>query len=228
MSTLQGRAGCTRTGPVQSVTHEHVVIRRILFKPGFCHRSIGRKIHPGGGDRHVTSVPIGVSRSDELPGEGLCERPTYLDKLRLRPVWQSLGQSRPVSPSLFHHRTSAPRSATLSLSHCAPTRSTLKPEHHHTTRQPHTPQRRAPEIMADDSSDLSSLSSLSPVPSDLDSEPEPEPKAKKGTILKFFNKLPKDQKAAKAAKETSPPPRKRSPSPAHEYVFADNPDIAVR
>jgi hypothetical protein len=83
--------------------------------------------------------------------------------------------------------------------------------------------------MADDSSDLSSLSSLSPVPSDIDSEPEPEPEpqAKKGTILKFFNKLPKGQKAAKAAKEASPPPRKRSPSPAHEYVFADNPDIAV-
>ncbi|KAH6664348.1 hypothetical protein F5X68DRAFT_161043 [Plectosphaerella plurivora] len=80
--------------------------------------------------------------------------------------------------------------------------------------------------MADDSSDLSSLSSLSPVPSDLDSEPEPEPQPKKGTILKFFNKLPKGQKATKAAKEASPPPRKRSPSPAHEYVFADNPDIA--
>lgn len=79
--------------------------------------------------------------------------------------------------------------------------------------------------MADDSSDLSSLSSLSPVPSDVDSEPELQPK-KKG-ILKFFNKAPKGQKATQKVKEPSPPPRKRSPSPPHEYTFADNPDIAV-
>ncbi|KAK1998270.1 hypothetical protein LX36DRAFT_690823 [Colletotrichum falcatum] len=82
--------------------------------------------------------------------------------------------------------------------------------------------------MADDeSSDLSSLSSLSPVPSDIESDAELEPGTKKGDgILKFFPKLAKGKKAAVAAKEPSPPPRKRSPSPPHENTFEDNPDIA--
>jgi hypothetical protein len=77
----------------------------------------------------------------------------------------------------------------------------------------------------DDSSDLSSLSSLSPAPSDIELEEpvkEPVAKSKKG-IQKYFSKV-KEQ----PAKEASPPPRKRSPSPPHEYVLADNPDIAVR
>ncbi|KAK1986804.1 hypothetical protein LZ30DRAFT_249507 [Colletotrichum cereale] len=79
----------------------------------------------------------------------------------------------------------------------------------------------------DDSSDLSSLSSLSPVPSDIESDAEPEVETKKGDgILKFFPKLAKGKKAAAAAKEPSPPPRKRSPSPPHENTFEDNPDIA--
>ena len=43
-------------------------------------------------------------------------------------------------------------------------------------------------------------------------------------ILKFFSKVPKEDMTPK---EPSPPPRKREPSPPHEYVFADNPDIAV-
>jgi hypothetical protein len=76
----------------------------------------------------------------------------------------------------------------------------------------------------DDSSDLSSLSSLSPVPSDaeLDDASDAEVQSPpKGSILKFFPKL-----SAKAPKEPSPPPRKREPSPPHEYVLADNPDIA--
>ncbi|SPO02843.1 uncharacterized protein DNG_05519 [Cephalotrichum gorgonifer] len=74
----------------------------------------------------------------------------------------------------------------------------------------------------DDLSDLSSLSSLSPPPP---SESESEaPGGKKG-ILKFFSKTPKD-KMTTASKEPSPPPRKRDPSPPHEYTFADNPDIA--
>ncbi|KAF5255012.1 hypothetical protein FANTH_227 [Fusarium anthophilum] len=75
----------------------------------------------------------------------------------------------------------------------------------------------------DDSSDLSSLSSLSPAPSDIElDEPAQEPvvKPKKG-IQKYFSKA-----TDKPAKEASPPPRKRSPSPPHEYVLADNPDIA--
>ncbi|KAH7329215.1 hypothetical protein B0I35DRAFT_38931 [Stachybotrys elegans] len=76
----------------------------------------------------------------------------------------------------------------------------------------------------DDSSELSSLSSLSPVPSDDELDPpsdleQPEPK--KTGILKFFPKL-----SQQPPKEASPPPRKREPSPPHEYVLADNPDIA--
>lgn len=76
----------------------------------------------------------------------------------------------------------------------------------------------------DDSSDLSSLSSLSPAPSDIElDEPVQEPVAKpKKGIQKYFSKA-----TDKPAKEASPPPRKRSPSPPHEYVLADNPDIAV-
>lgn len=79
--------------------------------------------------------------------------------------------------------------------------------------------------MADDSdSELSSLSSLSPAPVEDESEVELKP-ARNG-ILKFFHKIDPKQ-AMKTKKETSPPPRKREPSPPHEYVFADNPDIAV-
>lgn len=76
----------------------------------------------------------------------------------------------------------------------------------------------------DDSSDLSSLSSLSPVPSDVeldDNSDDATTKSKSG-ILKFFPKL-----SEQPPKEPSPPPRKRSASPPHEYVLADNPDIAV-
>ncbi|KND95026.1 hypothetical protein TOPH_00468 [Tolypocladium ophioglossoides CBS 100239] len=74
----------------------------------------------------------------------------------------------------------------------------------------------------DDSSDLSSLSSLSPAPlEDEDAASDPAPAKSKSGILKFFPKL-----SEQPAKEPSPPPRKRSPSPPHEYVLADNPDIA--
>ncbi|KAK9423531.1 hypothetical protein SUNI508_04012 [Seiridium unicorne] len=79
--------------------------------------------------------------------------------------------------------------------------------------------------MADDeSSDLSSLSSLSPAPSEDENE-DVELKEDKG-ILKFFHKLPKGSKPTKPSREPSPPPRKRSPSPPHDYVLADNPAIA--
>lgn len=76
-----------------------------------------------------------------------------------------------------------------------------------------------------ESSDLSSLSSLSPAPShdDIDDLSDIDGAPTKSGILKFFPKL-SDQ----APREPSPPPRKRSPSPPHEYVLADNPDIAVR
>ncbi|RYC53966.1 hypothetical protein CHU98_g12244 [Xylaria longipes] len=79
--------------------------------------------------------------------------------------------------------------------------------------------------MADDeSSELSSVSSLSSAPSEDDGEVQL--KREKG-ILKFFHKLPKGTKPATEPERTpSPPPRKRSPSPPHDYVLADNPDIA--
>lgn len=74
----------------------------------------------------------------------------------------------------------------------------------------------------DDSSDLSSLSSLSPAPPEIDDEVELKPD--KQGILKFFNKVAPGE-LADARK--SPPPKKREPSPPHEPVFADNADIAV-
>ncbi|KAG5982082.1 hypothetical protein E4U55_002296 [Claviceps digitariae] len=75
----------------------------------------------------------------------------------------------------------------------------------------------------EDSSDLSSLSSLSPVPSDaeLDDISDDVAPASKSGILKFFPKL-----SGQPPKEPTPPLRKRSPSPPHEYVLADNPDVA--
>ncbi|KAI0010285.1 hypothetical protein F4779DRAFT_315170 [Xylariaceae sp. FL0662B] len=78
--------------------------------------------------------------------------------------------------------------------------------------------------MADDeSSELSSISSLSSAPSE--DEEDIQLKREKG-ILKFFHRLPKGTKPTEPEKEASPPPRKRSPSPPHDYVLADNPDIA--
>ncbi|KAH8674009.1 hypothetical protein BX600DRAFT_223161 [Xylariales sp. PMI_506] len=78
--------------------------------------------------------------------------------------------------------------------------------------------------MADaESSDLSSLSSLSPAPSEDDSDIEL--KTDKG-ILKFFHKLPRGTKPVEPAREPSPPAPKRPPSPPHDYVLADNPTIA--
>ncbi|KAI1335167.1 hypothetical protein F5Y15DRAFT_409298 [Xylariaceae sp. FL0016] len=79
--------------------------------------------------------------------------------------------------------------------------------------------------MADDeSSELSSpTSSLSPVPSV--EEEDIELKRTKQGILKFFPKLPKGQKSTRF-ESPSPEARKRSPSPPHDYVLADNPDVA--
>jgi len=80
--------------------------------------------------------------------------------------------------------------------------------------------------MADDDSgsELSSLSSLSPAPSD--DESDIQLKKEKG-ILKFFHKLRKGSTPTELQDEESPPPPKREPSPPHEYVLADNQDIAV-
>lgn len=74
----------------------------------------------------------------------------------------------------------------------------------------------------DDSSDLSSISTLSEPPSDDESDIQLE---ERQGILKFFHKV--NQNPALAPKEKSPPRPKREPSPPHEYVLADNPDIAV-
>jgi hypothetical protein len=63
----------------------------------------------------------------------------------------------------------------------------------------------------DDSSDLSSA------PSDDELERQLN---EKGGILKFLTAKP-------PAREASPPRPPREPSPPHEYVLADNPDIAV-
>jgi len=75
----------------------------------------------------------------------------------------------------------------------------------------------------DDSSELSSISSLSEPPSEDDSDIQLE---ERHGILKFFHKV--DQNPALEPKEKTPPRPKREPSPPHEYVLADNPDIAVR
>ena len=79
----------------------------------------------------------------------------------------------------------------------------------------------------DDSSELSSISSLSPPPSEDESDVQLE---KQHGILKFFHKVDKNKEnsARRESLEMSPPRPKREPSPPHEYVLADNPDIAVR
>ncbi len=75
----------------------------------------------------------------------------------------------------------------------------------------------------DDSSDLSSLSSLSAPPSEDESDIQLE---NRHGILKFFHKKV-ERNPELEPKEMSPPRPKRDPSPPHEYVLADNPDIAV-
>ncbi|TVY26142.1 hypothetical protein LHYA1_G004001 [Lachnellula hyalina] len=69
--------------------------------------------------------------------------------------------------------------------------------------------------MSDDSSDLSSVPSEDETNLQL---------TKKDGILKFFSKAPRPTGEPRV--EASPPRPKREPSPPHEYVLADNPDIA--
>lgn len=76
-----------------------------------------------------------------------------------------------------------------------------------------------------DTSSLSSLSSLSSVPSE--EEPDVQLRKEKGGILKFFHKVPKGSNSATGRASPPPPKRERAPSPPHEYVLADNQDIAV-
>jgi hypothetical protein len=70
-------------------------------------------------------------------------------------------------------------------------------------------------MSSDESSELSS------VPSEDESNLELE---KRDGILRFFSKAVPTTTSSKPA---SPPPPEREPSPPHEYVLADNPDIAV-
>lgn len=71
-------------------------------------------------------------------------------------------------------------------------------------------------MSSDESSELSS------VPSEDETDLQ---LTKKDGILKFFSKAPPSSTKPKV--EASPPRPKREPSPPHEYVLADNPDIAV-
>jgi hypothetical protein len=86
------------------------------------------------------------------------------------------------------------------------------PPHHNLT----SPQPPFNIMSDDDSSDLSS------VPSEDETDLQLK---KKDGILKFFPKMPGPAPAPKV--EASPPRPKREPSPPHEYVLADNSDIAV-
>lgn len=65
------------------------------------------------------------------------------------------------------------------------------------------------------SSSLSDLSSPLSSDDDVDSVP-----AKDKTLDHYF-------KDAHSMKPAVPPKKKRQPSPPHDYVLADNPDIAV-
>ncbi|KAF8865928.1 hypothetical protein BDZ45DRAFT_701030 [Acephala macrosclerotiorum] len=73
-----------------------------------------------------------------------------------------------------------------------------------------------------------SSSELSDVPSEVEDELQLK---KKNGILKFFSKAPtkaapKAESPSRPKREPSPPRPKREPSPPHEYVLADNQDIA--
>lgn len=70
-------------------------------------------------------------------------------------------------------------------------------------------------MSSDESSELSSAPSDDEISLEL---------TKKDGILKFFSKV---VPPAITPKADSPPPPEREPSPPHEYVLADNPDIAV-
>ena len=73
--------------------------------------------------------------------------------------------------------------------------------------------------------------------SDLSSAPSSEDevmiakmnKTVKTGLHRFFDSAPKPDptKTSKAKEASSPPPPKRPESPPHEYVLADNVDIAV-
>lgn len=67
-------------------------------------------------------------------------------------------------------------------------------------------------------------SDLSDVPSDVEKDLK---LTKKDGILKFFSTVPRAT-VPRVEIPSSPPRKQRAPSPPHEFVLADNPDIAVR
>jgi len=83
----------------------------------------------------------------------------------------------------------------------------LSPDPDHRSRNNHA--KSSMSSLSD--SDLSSLSSAPPT----DDENAPMAVDEPVGITKYFKK------------ESETPPPKREPSPPHEYVLADNPDIAV-
>lgn len=68
-------------------------------------------------------------------------------------------------------------------------------------------------------------SELSSVPSDVEKDLQ---LTKKDGILKFFSKAPRPGATVPVVEIASPPRKQRAPSPPHEFLLADNPDIAVR
>lgn len=70
-------------------------------------------------------------------------------------------------------------------------------------------------------SDSSSLSSAPPTDDEAEKEIVANLNKPKG-INRYFKPAPKPE----GGRALTPPP-KRAPSPPHEYVLADNPDIAV-
>lgn len=88
------------------------------------------------------------------------------------------------------------------------------------------------KMASDDSSELSSLSSLSPVVSEDESGVQLK---RQNGILRFFHPVsakaaqPKGKAGSSREPDATPraPSPKRPASPPHEYVLADNPDIAV-
>jgi hypothetical protein len=137
--------------------------------------------------------------------------PCWLVRAALR-LWEIL-VFRPQTPSSF-----------LSQPHISVIEFHLHFPNFHRLRKEEA---NAEKMSANDSSELSSVGSLSPPPpSEPPSEAESDEQSTTG-ILKFFKPASRAAAMASHKEPPSPPPRKREPSPPHEPTFADNPDIAV-
>lgn len=77
---------------------------------------------------------------------------------------------------------------------------------------------------------MSESSDLSEAPSDTVQTPSNSSKEKQKKILKLKQgklNFATTQHAPRQSTPDSPPPSPHEPSPEHDYVLADNPDIAV-